>query len=187
MRIFLSSTYEDLALHRQKAAQAIERLGQQGVRMEVFGARPSDATEVCLSEIQESDALVGIYAHRYGYVPQGADSSITEQEFDFAREKAKPVFCFIVEDDCPWLPRHIEGEPGRSKLAAFKARVRECVVTDVFSSPEELAYKLASSLGRFLVTRKVKEELEKISSGDKVSTPGGRSQVARRAARVQPV
>jgi hypothetical protein len=155
--------------------------------MEVFGARPSEATDVCFQEIEESDALVGIYAHRYGYVPQGAASSITEQEFDFAREKAKQPFCFMVADDCPWLPRHIEGEPGRSKLAAFKARIRESFVTDVFSSPEDLAYKLAASLGRFLVTRKVKEGLEKISSGDKVSTPRGRSQVARRAARLQPL
>ena len=38
MRLFLSSTYEDLAVHRQMAAQALERLGQQGIRMEVFGA-----------------------------------------------------------------------------------------------------------------------------------------------------
>ena len=34
MKIFLSSTYEDLIEYRAKAAQAIERLGQQGIRME---------------------------------------------------------------------------------------------------------------------------------------------------------
>jgi hypothetical protein len=46
MKIFLSSTYEDLKEHRAKAAQAIERLGQQGIRMEVFGARSEEATGV---------------------------------------------------------------------------------------------------------------------------------------------
>ena len=60
MKVFLSSTYEDLREHRAKAAQAIERLGQQGVRMEVFGARPVDATEVSLDEIDASDAFLGI-------------------------------------------------------------------------------------------------------------------------------
>ncbi len=50
MKIFLSSTYEDLKEHRAKAAQAIERLGQQGIRMEVFGARSDEATDVCLED-----------------------------------------------------------------------------------------------------------------------------------------
>ena len=82
MKIFLSSTYQDLIGHREAAARAIERLGQQGVRMEVFGARPLEATSACIEEISDSDALIGIYAHRYGYVPAGQSKSITEQEFD---------------------------------------------------------------------------------------------------------
>ena len=65
MKIFLSSTYQDLIGHREAAARAIERLGQQGVRMEVFGARPLEATSACIEEILDSDALIGIYAHRY--------------------------------------------------------------------------------------------------------------------------
>lgn len=44
MKIFISSTYKDLVDHRARTAEAIERLGQQGVRMEVFGARPNEAT-----------------------------------------------------------------------------------------------------------------------------------------------
>ena len=71
MKIFLSSTYEDLAHHRRLAAEALERLGQHGVRMEVFGARPGDASTVCEAEIESADAFIGIYAHRYGFVPPG--------------------------------------------------------------------------------------------------------------------
>jgi Domain of unknown function (DUF4062) len=33
MKVFLSSTYQDLVEYRAKAAQAIERLGQQGIRL----------------------------------------------------------------------------------------------------------------------------------------------------------
>jgi uncharacterized protein DUF4062 len=54
MKVFLSSTYEDLREHRAKAAQAIERLGQHGIRMEVFGARADEATTACLEEIESS-------------------------------------------------------------------------------------------------------------------------------------
>jgi CheY-like chemotaxis protein len=187
MKIFLSSTYVDLVEHRAKAAQAIERLGQQGVRMEVFGARPDEATATCLDEIDASDAFVGIYAHRYGYIADGSTTSITEQEFDFAREKNKPIFCFLVDENQPWLPAHIEQEPGRSKLNDFKRRVSETVVRDTFTTPEDLAYKVAASLGRFLLTRKIKEELENVPGSDSVSTPQGRDQVARRAARLETI
>ena len=185
MKIFLSSTYQDLIGHREAAARAIERLGQQGVRMEVFGARPLEATSACLEEISDSDALIGIYAHRYGYVPYGQLKSITEQEFDFAREKEKPTFCFIVDEEYPWPPKHVETEPGRTRLREFLQRLREKVVTDSFATSEDLAFKVASSLGRFLLYRKVKDELEKIPARESVSTEFGRSQVARRAARIE--
>jgi len=64
MKVFLSSTYQDLIAYRDAAERAIERLGQQGVRMEAFGARPLEATEACFEEIAASDALVGICAHQ---------------------------------------------------------------------------------------------------------------------------
>ena len=185
MKIFLSSTYDDLREHRARTAQAIERLGQHGVRMEVFGARPDDATGVSLDEIDASDAFLGIYAHRYGYVPAGSSISITEQEFDFAQERHKPTFCFLVDDEFPWSPKLIEPEPGQSKLKVFKQRISTTLVRDTFTTPEDLAYKVASSLGRFLISRKVKEELESIPAGDRVSTQQGRDQVSRRAARLQ--
>jgi hypothetical protein len=91
--------------------------------MEVFGARPLEATTACFEEIADSDVLVGIYAHRYGYVPPGQLASITEQEFDFAREKAKPTFCFVADEEYPWPPKHIEAGPGHDLLLQFKKRL----------------------------------------------------------------
>ena len=185
MKVFLSSTYEDLREHRAKAAQAIERLGQHSIRMEVFGARPNDTTGVCRDEIDSSDAFLGIYAHRYGYVPPDSSISITEQEFDFAQERRKPTLCFMVDEEFPWSPKLIEPEPGQSKLKLFKQRVSTTFVRDTFTTPDDLAYKIASSLGRLLITKKVKEELDSISAADWMSTQHGRDQVSRRAARLQ--
>lgn len=186
MKIFLSSTYDDLRQYRASVAQAIERLGQYGVRMEVFGARPDgDATGVSLDEVDASDAFLGIYAHRYGFVPAGSSISITEQEFNFAQERKKPTFCFLVDDEFPWSPKLIEPEPGQSKLKLLKQRISTTLVRDTFTTPDDLAYKVASSLGRFLITKKVKEGLESIPAGDRVSTQQGRDQVSRRAARLQ--
>jgi CheY-like chemotaxis protein len=187
MKIFLSSTYQDLIEHRTKAAQAIERLGQHGIRMEVFGARPGEATLVCLDEIDSSDVFVGMYAHRYGYIPRDSEVSITEQEFELAQEKHKPTFCFFIDENHPWLPSQIETEPGQSKLKIFKERVSQIVVRDTFTTPEDLAYKVSTALGRFLLASKIKSELESDPAGRDVSTAQGRDQVSRRAARLESI
>jgi CheY-like chemotaxis protein len=184
MRIFVSSTYEDLVEYRKKAADAIERLGQQGVRMEVFGARPEQATDACLCEIDSVDAFVGIYAHRYGFVPERSSVSITEQEFDYAIEHNKPTFCFLVDESYPWIPVFIDQDTQRSKLITFKRKVQQLRVSDRFTTADDLAFKVAASVGRFLITRRVKEELDRIPGRDFVSTEQGRNQIARRAARL---
>jgi CheY-like chemotaxis protein len=185
MRIFVSSTYDDLLEYRKKASDAIERLGQQGVRMEVFGARPEQATDTCLDEIESADAFVGIYAHRYGFVPERSPTSITEQEFDYAVSERKPTFCFLVDESYPWVPLFIDQDTQRSKLMAFKRKVQQLRVVDRFTTADDLAYKVAASVGRFLLTRRVKEELDRISGRTLVSTAEGRDQIARRAARLE--
>jgi len=81
----------------------------------------------------------------------------------------------------------MEPETGQSKLEAFKNRIKTSVVRDTFTTPEDLAYKVAASIGRFLITSKVKAELEGIQRQNDVSTDRGRDQVARTAARIQPI
>jgi len=177
----------DLVSHRQAAAQAMERLGQQGVRMEIFGARPLEAPTACFGEIVDSDVLVGIYAHRYGYIPPGQMTSITEQEFDFAQEKEKPAFCFIADDEYPWPPKHIEAGPSHDLLLKFKKRLQTTVITDSFTTPDDLAFKVSSSLGRFLLSLRLKQDLENVPGRDSISTSLGRSQISRRLARLENV
>lgn len=45
----------------------------------------------------------------------------------------------------------MEGEPGRTKLKAFKAKINSLVVRDVFTTPEVLATRVATSVGRYLI------------------------------------
>ena len=85
MKVFLSSTYVDLIEHRRQAAEALERLGQQAGRMEIFGARLEEPQEACLREIDTCDMFVGIYAHRYGYIPPGSEQLIIKSEFRHAK------------------------------------------------------------------------------------------------------
>jgi uncharacterized protein DUF4062 len=151
--IFLSSTFLDLQQHRKAVAVALERLGLHVIWMERFGARPDEPVTACLGEVGECDLFVGLYAHRYGFVPDGHAVSITEMEFEHARLQNKPVFCFFVQDDYPWPPPLIEGEPGRGKLTAFRVRASNEVVRDVFTTPDDLAAKATSAIGAYLKDR----------------------------------
>jgi len=151
MKVFVSSTYCDLIEHRKAVIDTLLRLKLQPIAMEFFGADPEEPKRVCADEIQDCDLFIGIYAHRYGFIPKGDEKSITEQEFDLAQELEKPCFCYVVDEDHPWPPKMIEEEPGKLKLVAFKARLDDgLLLRDTFTTPDNLAAKVASRLGRWL-------------------------------------
>lgn len=147
MKVFLSSTYIDLIEHRKAAHDALEQLGLHVIGMESFGARPEDSTTACLKEVKESDLFVGIYAHRYGYIPKDSDVSITEQEFDYAKKLGKPIFGFIVDDEFIWHQKYWEHDK-TDKLNAFLNKVKKQPV-EFFTTPDNLASGIASSVGHY--------------------------------------
>ena len=153
MKVFLSSTYVDLIAHRRLATEALERLGQQVDRMEVFGARPEEPTSASLDEVDRCDLFIGIYAHRYGSLAPGTDRSITETEYRHALKTETPIFCFLVDDDHPWPPKMIERGKAAEKLAAFTTSIAKTHIADRFTDPKDLAFKIAGALGRYLASR----------------------------------
>jgi tetratricopeptide (TPR) repeat protein len=148
MKVFLSSTYVDLIEHRKAAHDALEQLGLHVIWMEAFGARPVESTKACLDEVAECELFVGIYAHRYGWIPTDQEFSITEQEFNHAQKLGKPIFGFVIHDDHPWSPKHIEHEK-KDKLNAFMSKVKTQPV-EFFTTPDNLANNIASSVGHYL-------------------------------------
>jgi len=48
MKIFISSTYDDLIEHRKAVREAILRLGHRPIAIEYFGARPTDPQTAAL-------------------------------------------------------------------------------------------------------------------------------------------
>jgi hypothetical protein len=159
MSVFLSSTYSDLAEHRTAVKEGLDRIGERVTRMETFGARPYEPTRASLSEVEESDLFVGIYAHRYGFVPQDSRASVTELEYERALELQKPVFAFIVEEDFLWNPAFIEGEPGRTRLADLKRRLRAARTVERFTSPTDLAFKVTISISNYLSRQQLAREI----------------------------
>lgn len=162
MRVFLSSTAVDLINHRLAVAAALERLGLTLARMESFGARPTDPVSACTEEIEASELFVGMYAHRYGHIPEGSEISITELEFDRARNLWRSTFCFFVEEGYQWPVDMIEQGQGKDKLRKFKSKMEKLVIRDVFTTPDMLATRVASSVGRYLLSDPRRQNARKV-------------------------
>jgi hypothetical protein len=76
MRVFISSTYEDLKAYRDAVTGACQRLGLVPVIMEEFQPDTDSGASVSLKKVRESDLYLGLFAYRYGYVPTGSRRSI---------------------------------------------------------------------------------------------------------------
>lgn len=93
--------------------------------------------------------LVGVYAWRYGWIPPDSTVSVTEQEFDYAREKSKRCLCYIVDESHPWLPVHMESGKNAEALKRFKDKVSR-LVRSTFTTPDNLAKQIAADVAREL-------------------------------------
>jgi len=151
MKVFISSTYKDLTDYRKAAIRAVEGTNYQTGKMEVFGARSEEPVEACLKEVEQSEIFIGIYALRYGHIPDGSDISITEMEYAHAKKLGKEIYCFLLDDENqPWLKKWIEGDPGKSKLESLKQRVQKHHTCEYFTNPDDLRAKVANALSHFV-------------------------------------
>ncbi len=87
MRVFLSSTYEDLTRHRDTVEASFAMSGIDYNAMEHFGSNPRPPIQICLAAVDASDAFVGILGVRYGGCPPGGVQSYTEREYRRARAR----------------------------------------------------------------------------------------------------
>lgn len=163
MKVFLSSTAQDLVAYRQVADDTILRLSQDAVTMERFGPLPGTAAEESERLARASDVVVCIVAHRYGFVPDKGRGSITRREVEAAKKAGKDVLVWIVADDFPWTEKKeqdlltdptVLADPARvaevvealAALGAFKTWLRKTFVCDTFTTADDLGRKIAVAL-----------------------------------------
>ena len=149
MKFFISSTFVDLQDYRRVAIDVVNRQQCQPLAMEFFGAQPQEPAAVCEEEVRACDALVGIYAHRYGFIPAGQQHSITQREYELARELGRPCLCFIVQKGFHWNPDFIEFAQ-KTLLENFLGRIQKENQVAFFTTPEDFGNKLTIALSRQL-------------------------------------
>lgn len=97
-RVFVSSVIEGFGAERSAARAAVESLRHEPIMAERFGAKPYSAKTACLEGVRQSDVYVGIFGERYGYVTNSG-RSVTEEEFDEARDRGLSILCFVKKGD----------------------------------------------------------------------------------------
>jgi len=97
----ISSTSADLPEHRRHARDACERMSMLPLVMEQMPASPADALALSRAYVDQAEFYMGIFAFRYGFVPEGQKKSITELEYDRAIKRGIPAFIFIAHDKHP--------------------------------------------------------------------------------------
>ena len=125
------------------------RLGLFPKMMEHLPASTADAIRVSVALVDEAEIYQGIFAHRYGYVPEGCDISFTEMEYNRAVERGIPRLIFLMHDDHPILAADVEKGSGALKLEALKARLGNEHVVGYFKSPVDLRAQVIHSLARY--------------------------------------
>jgi hypothetical protein len=153
IRVFVSSTYNDLIDYRKAAERAVNMLGQKYEGMEYMGVDDSNATKACLEMVDKCDLFIGIYAWRYGYIPEGSNISITEQEYEYAKRMDIPCHCYLVDNAFPWNPLLMEVQ-SLSKLNEFKDKIMKEKVVARFKEPENLEKLIVGDLGKWLLENK---------------------------------
>lgn len=114
-----------------------------------MGAEDKESTKACLDLIDKCDLFVGIYAWRYGYVPEGSEKSITELEYDYAVKKNIQRFCYFVDENYSWPPPFME-YTAINKIEKFKQKVSGERVFDVFTDTGSLKYNINNDLSKWM-------------------------------------
>jgi predicted ATPase len=91
LRIFVSSTLQEVADERVAAKEAIQRIRLTPVMFEM-GARPHPPRDLYRAYLAQSDVFVGIYWQRYGWIAPGEAVSGLEDEYLLAADLPKLIY-----------------------------------------------------------------------------------------------
>jgi Domain of unknown function (DUF4062) len=162
VKVYLSSTLEDLREHRDTVATSLRSMGHDVLGMEQYTAEDIRPLDRCLRDVRSSDVYVVIAAWRYGFVPTDAVNrkarrSITELEYEEAVRSQLAILAFLLDPQAPWPPSTMDafGERGAKDIAAFRRRLGEEKLAGIFTTPDNLARQVTASIATKGLSRKM--------------------------------
>lgn len=173
--VYISSTFNDLKQFRQAIVDCLVSLGDyyKPVCMEFYDAADVHFVKKCLDDVEACNIYILILGKRYGYIPKGYTKSITEMEYEKARDcqragKLKEVLVFKVGDLCNTYSYKENDQDFVAYQQDFLAEVNERLSPKPFESEAELALQVSHALMKRLF--KLVRMGEKIIPPDKDAT-----------------
>ena len=141
LRVFVSSTLQEVAAERRAIQEVVTRLRLTPVMFEL-GARPHPPRDLYRAYLAQSDVFVGVYAGSYGWVAPDEEVSGLEDEYNLSGDLPKLIY----------VKSGVEQQP-RLKELLNRIRDDDKAAYKRFTTPEELAELLADDLAVLLTER----------------------------------
>jgi hypothetical protein len=155
VKIYISSTFEDLKVERDRVYRQLRKLRHDVISMEDYVAGEQRPLDQCLDDVAGCDAYIGLIAWRYGFVPREDNPdkrSITELEYRQAVRCGKPCLIFLVDDEAPWkrsLMDEVTGDgDGGERIKRFRAELRNEHSIATFRNADQLASDVVAAVYR---------------------------------------
>jgi Domain of unknown function (DUF4062) len=162
MKVYISSTYQDLVEYRAAVDRTLRRMGHDVIGMEQYIAEGGKPVERCKADVRVADVYVIIVAWRFGYAPNRTATppdrrSITEIELAEAKLQGKAVLAFLLDPETPWPPNRVDAMGGAAAAGEDVLRLRSELGADylagIFRSADDLASQVAAAVSAQGLTR----------------------------------
>jgi tetratricopeptide (TPR) repeat protein len=160
LRVMVSSTALDLPEHRKEVLDACIRQDMFPTMMEHLPALNAEAIKASLDLVDKADIYLGVFAHRYGYIPTENNPdqiSITEMEYNRAVERDIPRFIFLMHGDHDLKASDVEKGIGGEKLDLLKDRLGVERVVNYFKNAQDLRAHVINTLAAYIKEKKEKK------------------------------
>jgi predicted ATPase len=142
LRVFVSSTLEELVAERVAVRDAVRRMRLTPVMFEL-SARVHPPRELYRAYLEQSDVFVGIYGERYGWIAPGMAISGLEDEYELSDGMPRLLY---VRREAPAREPRLAGLIARTQAESGSS-------TTPYDGPDDLADRVADDLAVLLTER----------------------------------
>jgi HEAT repeat protein len=154
-KAFVSSTFVDLKGHRAHVINSLRRAGFFVDPMEDWSADSDEPKVFSTDRIRDCQVCVLLVGFRRGFVPDGEEKSITQLEYEYARDHGIDVLAFLLADDAAWRRDYDETHSDHG-IVAWRIELQKRHGVGFFGEQPETV-EIASAIARWLIKRHERE------------------------------
>ena len=158
LKVFVSSTYEDMKMERDVVFQTLLKNGEIIGGMEFFSGDNIDIFNTIKNDIEDSDVFLLIMGGRYGTICRETGKSFVHMEYEHAKSLGIPVGVIAISDSylsekkkAAYSKRKTYYNEGAERYDNFLSIVSKKMV-DHYSNNKELAVNVLTTLKRIRET-----------------------------------